>query len=77
MPSVSEAQQAVAGAALSVRRGEKKLSELPAGLRAEVKGFLRSAKTSTLEDFARTKVKPPSRQIGGGSRTQIRNVRSA
>ena len=53
MPAKSKAQQKAAGAALSAKRGETKLSEL----KGASKEMYESMSESELEDFAETKRK--------------------
>jgi len=53
MPSKSKAQQKAAGAALSAKRGETKVSEL----KGAAKEMYDSMSESQLEDFAETKRK--------------------
>ena len=53
MPSKSKAQQKAAGAALSAKRGETKVSEL----QGAAKEMYESMSESQLEDFAGTKRK--------------------
>jgi hypothetical protein len=53
MPAVSKAQQKAAGAALSAKRGETKVSELKGAARE----MYDSMTESELEDFASTKRK--------------------
>ena len=60
MPAKSEAQRRTAGAALSVKRGKQKLSDLPPGLRKVVESML-SMSEEELEDFARKPKKHSSR----------------
>lgn len=55
MPAKSKSQQHLMGMALSVKRGEKKLSELPEGVRDEVRSLLRSMSDKQLREFASTK----------------------
>lgn len=53
MPSKSKAQQKAAGAALSAKRGETKVSEL----KGAAKEMYESMTEAQLEDFAETKRK--------------------
>lgn len=53
MPSTSKAQQRAAGAALSAKRGETKVSEL----RGASKSMYESMSETQLEEFAETKRK--------------------
>lgn len=53
MPAKSKAQQKAAGAALSAKRGEQKVSDLKGASREMYK----SMSEDQLEDFARTKRK--------------------
>jgi hypothetical protein len=58
MPAKSKKQQMAAGAALSVKKGERKSSSL----RGASKSMYESMNTKQLEDFAKTKRKNKPRR---------------
>jgi hypothetical protein len=75
MPAKSEAQQHLMGMALAVKRGEKRLRDLPEDVRGKVSSVLRSMSEKTLREFASTSTKRlPARK---GRPRKVRNVRSA
>jgi len=72
MPATSKAQQALMGMALSVKRGEKKLSEMPDGVRDKLKSMMRSMSDRTLKEFASTQTKGLPRRVGGATHRQAK-----
>ena len=60
MPAKSKAQQKAAGAALSAKRGDTKVSEL----KGASKGMYDSMSESELEDLAETKRKGKPEHVG-------------
>jgi hypothetical protein len=55
MPAVSDTQQRLMGVALAVKRGEKKLADLPEALRRQVRQLLRTLSEKKLRAMATKK----------------------
>jgi hypothetical protein len=62
MPAKSKAQQMAAGAALSAKRGERKVSEL----KGASKDMYKSMSEKELDEFASTKQKGKPYKVGSG-----------
>lgn len=62
-------------AALAVKRGERKLDDMPKDEREKVRGVLRSTGESKMAQFARSTYKTPARTAG--SRAPQRHIRRA
>ena len=54
MPAVSKAQQRLFGMALSVKRGDSKLSDMPNEIRDEIKSIVDSMTEAEIKKFAST-----------------------
>lgn len=75
MPAESKAQRGLMSLALSVKRGETKLEDVPERIRGQVARIAKTMSLAQLEDFAGTKEKGLPRHKG--QRTATRRVRSA
>lgn len=61
--AVSKAQQALFGIALSVKRGDKKLEDVPSEHQEKVKGIVDSMDEKEIEKFAKTKTEDLSDKV--------------
>lgn len=73
MPAKSEEQRNLMAMVLSVKRGEKKMSEIPEAVRADVKRMARGMTDATLREFV-TKPRPHKQR---GSQPHLRRARMA
>lgn len=65
MPAKSEAQRRLMGMALSVKRGQQEMKDIPEGVRPTVKGLLRSMSDKQLREFAMSRNDHPKKQYVG------------
>lgn len=54
MPASSKSQQRLMGMAYAVKSGQRKLSDMPAGVRDDIKRLMDSMSKEKLKDFAET-----------------------